>query len=86
MEKDNRLLVQDFLLSIISENSFLHLEAEEESSGRILAIDLDSNDVIAEITNGMFSDAQDMAQGLKEAISSDYPELRLTINPQRKLT
>jgi len=81
----NHLQVQDFLLSFASENSVFHLEAKERSTGRILAISV-AGDVIGQITNGLFNNAQDLTQGLKDAIIGGCPELNLTLDTQGKLT
>jgi len=65
--------------------SHLHLEAKEDSSGRIFAVSID-NDAISQITDGLFDSAGSLAQGLRDAASGSFPELKITIDSQGKLT
>jgi len=85
MEEANKLQIQDFLLSITSQHSILHLEAKERSSGRIFTVSID-NDAITQITNGLFDSAESLIQGLEEAASGSFPELKITIDSQGTLT
>jgi len=84
MEEAKQFQIQDFLLSITSQNSILHLEAKERSSGKIFTVSID-NDAIAQITNGLFDSAESLTQGLKDASSGSYPELKITIDSQGTL-
>jgi len=85
MESAKQLQVQDFLLSITSLNSILTLEATEKSSGRIFTVSID-NDVITQITNGLFTNAEGLSKGLNDAASGSYQDQKLTQDPNGKLT
>jgi len=85
MESAKSLQVQDFLLSITSLNSILTLEAKEKSSRRIFTVSID-NDVITQITNGLFTNAEGLSKGLNDAASGSCQDQKLTLDPSGKLT
>jgi len=85
MEKSKQFPIQGFLLSISYQNSIISLEAEEKSSGKIFLANLDS-DAVAQITNRLFNNAEDLAQGLQDAAEGSCSDLKLAIDAQGKLT
>jgi len=85
MEKSKQFPIQGFLLSISYQNSIISLEAEEKSSGKIFIANLDS-DAVAQITNRLFNNAEDLAQSLEDAAEGSCSDLKLAIDTQGKMT
>jgi len=66
MQRTKLPKIRGFYLTITPKDSFINLEIEEESTGKIFAVNID-NDAISEKTNSIFEDPQSFMQGLQDA-------------------
>ena len=62
----------------------LVIEIEADPSGRSFSLELD-NDVIAQVSNEIFADTEDMKNGLIEALKKIYKEVSITFDGDGKL-
>ena len=78
-------LVDGYRLQITCTGSILLIEAEEESSRRSFSLKL-AGDSVSQASNELFSNIQEMHQGLIDAIDNVQPGVKISFVPTAKLT